>query len=281
MAFGVAALLVGAPKSQAQVRVVGAGAYGGNYGGAINNSYSYPGIGGAYNNMSALGAGGYYGTGSFPGFSSLGGYYGAGSYFNGLNGGYNYGNALNNGYGYGYGNGNAYAGVGNGGYGYNNPYSGLPNGYYAGSNDTSINGAGNTGTPYIGAGGYYGGGSYSDPSFAAGPNGVTPLADGNGVAYPMANNGGVYVVHGPTGLRDSIDVDRPTNTQVKISWTGDPRPIKQMTFSVLDSSRQTLKSQVITKTPAQATFTRGKTASYYRVYIEYLDGAVRTLTAPL
>jgi hypothetical protein len=257
IAFGVLASSLVASKSDAQYRYLG----GSPYFGGINGSYNYPSAG-----IGTYGGGYNYGIGTYTGFL------GNSPYFGGV--GSNYGFSQNN------------SGLINSIYGYSAPnYYGapstaLPNGYgvpgyygFYGSPLAGVNGYG--ASPIDGVGVLDG--SYvstpQDPGIAAVNSGVEPVAGTGGR--------GVVVIHGPTGLKDSIDVSKPSATKIKVSWSGNPATIKQMTFSILDSSHQTIDSQIIAATPAQATFTMRKRSVYYRVFIQYLDGATRSITAPL
>lgn len=105
----------------------------------------------------------------------------------------------------------------------------------------------------------------------------TVNADGVTIPVPVAQN---PALQNPMQLSDQIEAVRLPGNRVRIVWSGDPRPIASMRFSLLDSKRVVLKSVVVTDLPAEAIFTRPSNAAYYRVMITYGDGAVRSIVAP-
>jgi hypothetical protein len=116
-------------------------------------------------------------------------------------------------------------------------------------------------------------------------NGATePTLDADGITIPAPVVPVVPVsVAEPTPVRmsDQIDMVRLSGNRIRIKWSGDPRPIATMTFSLLDRNRAALKSTMLSDMPAQAVFTVPSNAAYYRVVITYNDGAMRSLVTAL
>jgi len=166
-------------------------------------------------------------------------------------------------------NGNNYGAYGAYLYG-NNPYMYGMNPYFY-----------DNGAPYRNQGG----------ALVLGPDGqlYNPFL-GDGAPEPTLNVDGVTIpvpvgqenaVQNPTSLSDQIEAVRLPGNMVRIMWAGDPRPIANMKFALLDRRRNELRQAVVNDLPAEATFSRPSTAAYYRVTITYGDGAVRSIVAPL
>jgi hypothetical protein len=102
--------------------------------------------------------------------------------------------------------------------------------------------------------------------------------DGVTVPAPIGPGG---VQQNPIQMSDQIEAVRLSGNRVRIMWSGDPRPVAGMQFSLLNSKRAELRNAMVTSLPAEAVFTRPSTAAYYRVVITYGDGAVRSIIAPL
>jgi len=157
-------------------------------------------------------------------------------------------------------------------------------------------------------GGFYGYTPYNAGAFGVGPyrynlgGALVMGADGqlynpflgNGAAEPTIDADGITIpapvvpvvpvsVASPTPVRmsDQIDAVRLSGNRIRIAWSGDPRPVATMTFSLLDKNRTTLKSTILSDMPAKAVFTLPSKAAYYRVVITYSDGAMRSLVAAL
>ena len=160
--------------------------------------------------------------------------------------------------------------------------------------------------PYNGT--FYGYNPYSPNAYGIGPYRYNPGGAlvlgangqlynpflGNGGAEPTLNVDGISVPAPvvpivsvpvaeptPTRMSDQIDMVRLSSNRIRIKWSGDPRPIATMTFSLLDKNRIALKSTMLSDMPAQAVFTVPSNAAYYRVVITYNDGAMRSLVSAL
>jgi len=113
-----------------------------------------------------------------------------------------------------------------------------------------------------------------------GDGAVEPTLNADGITIP-APVGQEDAVQHPAQMSDQIEATRLPGNQVRIQWAGDPRPIASMKFELLDRKRNELRQAVVNGLPAEATFTRPSTAAYYRVTIQYGDGAVRSIVSPL
>jgi hypothetical protein len=241
VALAVAALTLVAPMAQSQSRMYN------NTLGVYNNN--------GYNLLNA-----YY-SGNTLGMYNNGGYNLLNAYNNGNlgmynNGAYNLLNAYNNNSFYGYVPYNAYGdnGYGVSPYRYNNPGGAL----VLGSDGQLYN-------PFLNNGG-------PEP---------TVDADGITIPAPVVPIPVPSVQSSPILMSDQIDAVRLSGNRVRIEWTGDPRPVAAMTFSLLDKNRTALKLTIINGLPAQAVFAVPSKAAYYRVVITYSDGAMRSIVSPL
>ena len=104
--------------------------------------------------------------------------------------------------------------------------------------------------------------------------------NGTGAIEPSNSRNGVTIAM-PLKLSDQIETIKLSDNRIRIVWSGDPRPVANMRFSLLDSKRVVLRNAVVTDLPAEAVFTRPSNAVYYRVMITYGDGAMRSIVAPL
>jgi hypothetical protein len=84
-----------------------------------------------------------------------------------------------------------------------------------------------------------------------------------------------------SGLSDTAISHRKPQDPIRLEWQGDSRAIARLTFTLLDSRRRSLSEQTITSLPAEVRFTRSPDATYYRVCIEYQDGAIQCKVLPL
>jgi hypothetical protein len=134
--------------------------------------------------------------------------------------------------------------------------------------------------------------SYFNNAAAVYPQGGALVLGSDGRIYdPYANNGAgavdpSYSRNGvtflvPMKLSDQIETIKLSDNRIRIVWSGDPRPVAKMRFSLLDSKRVVLRNTIVTDIPADAVFTRPSNAVYYRVMITYGDGAMRSIVAPL
>src|SRR5262249_15211613 len=80
---------------------------------------------------------------------------------------------------------------------------------------------------------------------------------------------------------DSIDASFDKDGKFFVSWKGEPTLVNRVRFSVLDRDHKTISEQVITRLPVQARFTLTNKTAYYRIHIEYVNGTVTNVTAPL
>jgi len=259
MALAVAIIAMAAPRAPAQQRVYNGAT--GRY--TYNNTNS-----GMYN--------------STIGMANNGGYNLINAYNNGYNlgmynnGGYNLLNNYNNGYNLGMYN--------NGGYNLLNNYNNGSFYGYVPSNAYSDNGYGTIPYRYDNPGGALvlgSDGQLYNPSL--GNDVEEPTLDANGVTIPQP----VVPVPVPTfqtapaRMSDQIDAVRLSGNRIRIEWTGDPRPVETMTFSLLDGNRKALKLAILNGLPARTTFTVPSNAAFYRVVITYTDGATRSILTPL
>jgi hypothetical protein len=172
-----------------------------------------------------------------------------------------------------YGNGFTFTGNNYGSYGDfsgNNPYTYGVNPYFI-----------DNGAPYRNQGGALvlgSDGQLYNPFLGDGA--VEPTLNGDGITIP-APVGQENVVQKPAQMSDQIEATRLPGNLVRIQWAGDPRPIASMKFELLDRKRNELRQAVVNDLPAVATFSRPSTAAYYRVTIQYGDGAVRSIVSPL
>jgi len=112
-------------------------------------------------------------------------------------------------------------------------------------------------------GGYYGG--YNpEPSYSG---------------YISAYN----VTFGPEDIpqTSSTVTTKATANSVTFQWSGEPRAIKSLTFSLTDKSNAVLSKQVITALPTRATLKRTRKATGYSVKVEYINGMSNTIVSPL
>ena len=153
-------------------------------------------------------------------------------------------------------------------------------GYYGNSSAGYLN----TYDPYGYAPYLYGNSGYGYSQGGAlvlGSNGqlYDPFA-GSGSSVPTYSQGGV-TVPAPVQSSDRIEAVRLAGNRIRIEWNGDPRPVANIKFSLLDRNRKPLQTAVVTDLPAQADFSLPANAAYYRVAISYGDGAVRYIVTAL
>ena len=132
---------------------------------------------------------------------------------------------------------------------------------------------GNTygGTPYVatpyGVQPYYSN-AYPDPYFY-GDNSYA-YQNGNGGAgnndIPRAN--------------DFVEAKRETNRGLYIRWNGEPRLVSRILFSLLDRNRRVIQQRISLEQPGEAHLKYMKTANYYQIQIEYVNGTKTVMTAP-
>lgn len=182
-------------------------------------------------------------------------------------------------------------------------YNSIPNAgnvlnYAQGANPFANNGLGIGNEYYMGnpSGGGYVVGGVPYGGVVGSPNGgVTPYG---GYAYggynapgylpPAAAAGyvrGAYnTVIGPNDIprtNDAILVNKLGTKRVELAWQGQPRAVKQITFSLLNKNMEPLASKTITAEPARATLTRSPKATYYRVTVQYINGTLNRITSAL
>jgi len=80
---------------------------------------------------------------------------------------------------------------------------------------------------------------------------------------------------------DSIDANIDKDGKFFVTWRGEPTLVNRVKFAVLDRDRKTISEQVITRLPVQARFALTNKTAYYRIHIEYVNGTVTNVTAPL
>lgn len=80
---------------------------------------------------------------------------------------------------------------------------------------------------------------------------------------------------------DTIEARRESNNTIWIGWQGDTQMVNRITFALLNKDHHQITQRVRTSPPAQIRFTRIKDAAYYRVTVEYLNGATNTVTSPI
>jgi len=258
VALAVAVIGMAAPRASAQQRVYNGAT--GRY--TYNNTNS-----GMYN--------------STIGMANNGGYNLLNAYNSGYtlgmynNSGYNLLNSYNNGYNLGMYNNSGYNLMNN--YGSTGSYNG-----YVPYNAYSDNGYGTIPYRYNNPGGALvmgSDGQLYNPSL--GNDAVEPTVDADGVTIPQPVVPVPTVRTAPARTSDQIDAVRLSGNRIRIEWTGDPRPVETMTFSLLDRNRTALKLAILNGLPARTTFTVPSNAAFYRVVITYTDGATRSIVTPL
>jgi len=80
---------------------------------------------------------------------------------------------------------------------------------------------------------------------------------------------------------DTIEARRESNNTIWIGWQGDTRLVNRISFALLDKNHRQITQRVRTSPPAQIRFTRIKDAAYYRVIVEYANGATNTVISPI
>ena len=79
---------------------------------------------------------------------------------------------------------------------------------------------------------------------------------------------------------DFFEAKRETNKGLYVRWSGEPRLVMRIFFSLLDRNRKVIQQQIATRQPGEAHLKYMKTAAYYRVQVEYVNGTQNTLTLP-
>lgn len=74
-------------------------------------------------------------------------------------------------------------------------------------------------------------------------------------------------------------IDKENRLVVK--WSGDPRAVASIRFALLDKDHKVLKEERVNRLPAEARLAITSKTSYYRVYIEYVNGTVTNVVSPL
>lgn len=121
---------------------------------------------------------------------------------------------------------------------------------------------------------------YPQGVLVLGSNGqIYAAAIDNGILNPAYQNGAN--IPAPLQFSDKIEAVRLPDNRVRVQWNGDTRPVASIKFSLLNRKRAVLQTAVVTDLPAAATFARTADAAYYRVMVNYSDGAVRSLVATL
>lgn len=253
LTLAVAAIALAAPMTQAQTRR------------GVSRGSGYIG----YNSTTGTTAAHY----PLTGYNAVNHYAGNSYPYNGSNGVNNF---TNGGY-----PANGYNAVTSAaGSGYSNYALGASGNYLSGTN-----GAYNNAPYFYGADPYsYGASGFVYPQGGA----IVQGSDGqiydpfsvDGSVNPYFSQNGVTVA-APFQLSDQIEAVKLSGNRVRIVWSGDPRPVASMKFSLLDSRRNELRTTVVNDLPAEAIFTRPSTAAYYRVVILYGDGATRSIVAAL
>ena len=215
--------------------------------------------------------------------------------------------ALNNGYGYGYyglgGSTSPLASAAYFGYGLPNLFGGYPYGYavngsgtvYAGSNISVAD------TPLSG------GFAFVNPNGAVfvGPNGQPSdpdLTNGGTITSVYGRTGGINRIYGrknrnvgaqttnvagtdattaaPVSLNQLISAQQDANFNLRIRWLGDPTKIETMNVTLLNQYHLPVASNTASN-GSPVTFAASRdmyAARYYRVDIQFADGAVTTMT---
>lgn len=132
--------------------------------------------------------------------------------------------------------------------------------------------------------GYPNGGYNGDQNTGNAVNRVNG-ASANGSAAPE-NGAGSSAINGdaadmPVVPQKPVVVRRAPYGRVDISFRGDTTGVSRITAMLLDGSRRELTRQVLTGPPAQARLPRLAGAKYYRVRLEYPNGATRSYTGRL
>ena len=79
---------------------------------------------------------------------------------------------------------------------------------------------------------------------------------------------------------DTVEARREANKGMYIRWNGEPRLVMRIFFSLLDKNRKVIQQQIATRQPGEAHLKYMKTAAYYKVQIEYVNGTQTTMTLP-
>lgn len=218
--------------------------------------------------------------------------------------------ALNNGYGYGFyglgGSTSPLASAAYFGYGLPTAFAGYPFGYavsglgslYAGSNISVIDSPLSGGFSVVNPNGAYfvgPNGQLSDPVLTNGGSvsslngnagGITRLASrnsrntnskaGNGSGMDMSNAG-------PVSLNQMIGATQDASLNLRIKWLGDPALIDAMNVTLLNQYHLPVVSNTASN-GKPVTFAASPdvyAAQYYRVDIQFTDGAVTTVTGKI
>ena len=91
------------------------------------------------------------------------------------------------------------------------------------------------------------------------------------------------VSFGPTDIPrtdDSIST-KVTGTTVAFQWSGEPRAVQTITFSLLDKNNGVIAKQIITKLPTKATLKKTAKTTGYSVNITYINGLRTNIVSPL
>ena len=71
------------------------------------------------------------------------------------------------------------------------------------------------------------------------------------------------------------------SSSVSLSWEGEPRAIKSITFALTDKGNNVISKQVITTLPVKATLKRTTKTTGYTVNVLYINGMSNTIVSPL
>jgi hypothetical protein len=105
------------------------------------------------------------------------------------------------------------------------------------------------------------------------------MTDDNAADVPQT--GAQYHRSAAASSASLISVRRGPYNRVAIAYKGNTNGIADITTQLLDSRKHVVQEAVITSPPAQTLLRRPVTARYYRVIIDYNNGAERVVTRPL
>jgi|SRR5579871_5057754 len=124
------------------------------------------------------------------------------------------------------------------------------------------------------------------------PLGMLPIGPGSlynaylsgipGLSSPTGNR--YNVSFGPGDIprtSDTIEARLESGGKVGLSWQGEPRAVKQITFALLDKNRKPIRQETISKPPAAVSLPAPRQTAYYAVIVEYINGTTTSVISPL
>lgn len=111
-----------------------------------------------------------------------------------------------------------------------------------------------------------------------GHDAIIPYNEANEASLRAAQLAQFYAL---ARANESIDAKIEKDGRLLVKWQGEPRVVSQIRFAILDKGRKLIKEQVITRLPAEARFTLTNKTAYYRVIVEYLNGATASFISPV